>query len=97
MKNLIRWTTSTNAKDIAVLYFIFGLFSALLATTLSMLIRIELNSPGMQYIISEKYGQIFNVIITSHGLLMIFYFVMPTLIGGFGKITKILGFTIKQF
>jgi heme/copper-type cytochrome/quinol oxidase subunit 1 len=85
MKRLIRWTTSTNAKDIAVLYFIYGLFSALLATTLSVLIRIELSSVGMQYIISEKYGQIYNVMVTAHGLLMVFYFIMPTLIGGFGS------------
>lgn len=56
---------------------IFGVFSAMLGTSLSFLIRLELTTPGIQYINSEKYSQIFNVIITAHALLMIFYFVMP--------------------
>jgi len=49
------------------------------------LIRVELSAPGVSYILSEKYGQIYNVIITAHGLIMIFFLVMPALIGGFGN------------
>lgn len=85
MKKLLRWLCSTNAKDIGVLYIILGLFSALVGTSLSMLIRIELSAPGVQYINSEKYGTIYNNLITGHGVIMIFFFLMPVLIGGFGK------------
>ena len=85
MKKLIRWLCSTNAKDIGILYSIFGFIAALVGTSFSMLIRLELASPGMQYINSEKYGQIYNVLITSHALWMIFMFVMPVLIGAFGN------------
>lgn len=85
MRGIIRWACSTNAKDIGILYIIFGLFSALIGTSLSMIIRIELSSPGAQYIISEKYGTIYNNLITAHGIVMIFMFLMPSLIGGFGN------------
>jgi len=50
-----------------------------------MLIRIELSSPGISYIISDKYGQIFNVLVTGHGLIMVFFLTMPILIGFFGN------------
>lgn len=85
MRGLLRWTCSTNAKDIGILYIIFGIFSALVGTSLSMIIRIELTSPGAQYINSEKYGTIYNNLISAHGLIMIFFFLMPALIGGFGN------------
>lgn len=85
MSYYIRWVCSTNAKDIAILYFIFGIYAAIIGTSLSMIIRLELSSPGIQYIVSEKYAQIYNVLITSHGWVMIFMFVMPVLIGGFGN------------
>ena len=81
----LRWLCSTNAKDIGVLYLIFGFISALIGTSFSMLIRLELASPGVQYINSEKYGQIYNVLITAHAVFMIFLFVMPVLIGAFGN------------
>ena len=82
---ILRWLCSTNAKDIGVLYLIIGFLSALIGTGLSILIRIELSAPGAQYINSEKYGTIYNNIISSHGLIMIFFFLMPSLIGGFGN------------
>lgn len=85
MKKMTRWLCSTNAKDIGVLYLIFGLISALIGTSFSMIIRLELSSPGVQYINSEKYGQIYNVLITGHAIFMIFLFVMPVLIGAFGN------------
>lgn len=46
-EEIIRWLYSTNAKDIAILYFVFGLFSALLGTGMSILIRLELSAPGV--------------------------------------------------
>jgi len=82
-----RWLCSTNAKDIGVLYLIYGLIAALIGTGSSIFIRLELASPGIQYLTSasERYGQIFNNNITLHGLFMIFFFLMPTLIGSFGN------------
>jgi heme/copper-type cytochrome/quinol oxidase subunit 1 len=77
-----RWFFSTNAKDIGILYLIFALFSGLLGTAFSVLIRIELSGPGVQYIADN---QLYNSMITAHAILMIFFMVMPALIGGFGN------------
>jgi heme/copper-type cytochrome/quinol oxidase subunit 1 len=51
---------------------------------MSMLIRMELSSPGPGILAGN--GQLYNVLITAHGLLMLFFVVMPALMGGFGKI-----------
>jgi len=67
-----RWCLSTNAKDIGTLYLIFALFSGLLGTAFSVLIRMELSGPGVQYIADN---QLYNSIITAHALLMIFFMV----------------------
>lgn len=80
-----RWLSSTNAKDIGVLYMIIGILSAIVGTSLSLIIRSELAVPGMHIIESEKFGQIYNVIITAHAIFMVFFFVMPTAIGAFGN------------
>ena len=67
-----RWFLSSNAKDIGVLYLIFALFSGLLGTAFSVLIRIELSGPGVQYIADN---QLYNAVITAHAILMIFFMV----------------------
>jgi Heme/copper-type cytochrome/quinol oxidases, subunit 1 len=77
-----RWFLSSNAKDIGTLYLIFSLFSGLIGTSFSVLIRLELSGPGVQYIADN---QLYNSIITAHAILMIFFMVMPALIGGFGN------------
>lgn len=79
-----RWFLSSNAKDIGTLYLIFALFSGLVGTAFSVLIRLELSGPGVQYIADN---QLYNSIITAHAILMIFFMVMPALIGGFGMIS----------
>ena len=83
-----RWFLSSNAKDIGVLYLIYALFSGLVGTAFSVLIRLELSGPGVQYIADN---QLYNSIITAHAIIMIFFMVMPALIGGFGNFLLPLG------
>lgn len=82
-KFFIKWFYSTNHKRIATLYLVFGGISAIVATAASMIIRLTLVEPNAQFI-GQNY-QLYNVIITQHGLLMLFFVVMPVLIGTYGN------------
>jgi cytochrome c oxidase subunit 1 len=77
-----RWFCSTNHKDIGTLYILFSIFAGLIGLTFSILMRAELQHPGLQLVAN---GQMWNVWITAHGLIMVFFVVMPGLIGGFGN------------
>jgi heme/copper-type cytochrome/quinol oxidase subunit 1 len=79
----VRLFKTTDAKLIAVLYLIISLFAAVLATTISIIIRMELAGIGNGVISGN--GQLYNLLITAHGLLMLFFVVMPGLMGGFGN------------
>ena len=77
-----RWLYSTNHKDIGTMYIIFSILAALIGGGFSIFMRMELMEPGVQYMAD---GHMWNVFTTAHGLIMVFFVVMPGLIGGFGN------------
>ncbi|MEX6724360.1 cytochrome c oxidase subunit I [Parapedomonas caeni] len=91
-----RWLLSTNHKDIGTLYLIFSIIAGIVGGAMSGLMREELMQPGMQVLtafssasdpaaaIDQSY-HLWNVLISAHGLIMVFFMVMPAVIGGFGN------------
>ena len=73
---------STNHKDSGTMYLVFGILAPLIGGGLSICRRMELMNLGVQYLDS---GHVWNVFTTAHGLIMVFFVVMPGLIGGFGN------------
>ena len=80
-KGILSWLTTTDHKRIGILYLCSITFFFLFAATLGVLMRLELLSPGMQYMDSETY----NRILTLHGMTMIFLFIIPAIPGIFGN------------
>jgi len=77
-----RWLFSTNHKDIGTLYLILAMIGGIVGGLLSMGMRLELMQPGMQIFGNPE---MFNVFVTAHGLIMVFFMVMPATMGGFGN------------
>ncbi|KAB7647503.1 cytochrome c oxidase subunit I [Polymorphobacter fuscus] len=86
-----RWLFSTNHKDIGTLYLIFAIIAGTIGGAISGVMRLELAQPGIQYLTWFTEGNLdasyhlWNVFITGHGLIMVFFTVMPAMIGGFGN------------
>jgi len=94
-----RWFMSTNHKDIGILYLIISAFVGLMSVSFTVYMRLELMEPGVQYMCLEgarllsaaaegectPNGHLWNVMITYHGVLMMFFVVIPALFGGFGN------------
>ena len=77
-----RYVYSTNHKDIGTMYLIFAIVAGLIGGFFSMMMRAELMYPGLQIF---KEPHTFNVFVTGHGLIMVFFMIMPAMIGGFGN------------
>src|SRR6188474_1093139 len=77
-----RWLYSTNHKDIGTMYLTLALVGGIVGGLLSMGMRAELMEPGMQIFGNPE---VFNVFVTAHGLIMVFFMVMPSTMGGFGN------------
>ena len=82
-----RFAYSTNHKDIGTMYIVFSIVAGLIGGAMSILMRMELQDPGGQFFVADGAvdGQLWNVVITAHGLIMVFFVVMPAVIGGFGN------------
>lgn len=92
-----RWFMSTNHKDIGTLYLIFAILAGIIGGAISGLMRLELAAPEIQYLPTwaamlsggdvtfDQALNLWNVLITAHGLIMVFFMVMPAIIGGFGN------------
>lgn len=78
-----QWFFSTSHKEIAILYLIYGMVSAMVGTGMSVIIRLELSGSNNQFL--HGNNQVFNVLVTGHAIAMIFLFVMPVIIGAFGN------------
>jgi cytochrome c oxidase subunit 1 len=93
-----RWFMSTNHKDIGILYLFVAGLTGLLSVGFTVFMRLELMEPGVQHMCMEgtrifadatractPNGHLWNVSITAHGVLMMFFVVIPALFGGFGN------------
>ena len=93
-----RWFMSTNHKDIGILYLVVSALVGFIAVSFTVYMRMELMDPGVQYMCEEgarfiananatctPNGHLWNVLITGHGILMMFFVVIPALFGGFGN------------
>ena len=93
-----RWFMSTNHKDIGILYLFLAGLTGFISVAFTVFMRMELMEPGVQYMCLEgarfiadsaaectPNGHLWNVMITYHGVLMMFFVVIPALFGGFGN------------
>ena len=69
-----RWLYSTNHKDIGTMYLVFAIICGIVGGGLSVAMRMELMLPGIQIFHNPE---LFNVFVTAHGLIMIFFVLMP--------------------
>lgn len=77
----MKWFNSTNHKNIGTIYFLFGIWSGVMGSRIRFIIRRELSNPGSII----KNDTIYNSMVTAHALIIIFFTIIPLIIGGFGN------------
>src|SRR5260370_22027675 len=77
-----RWLVSTSHKDIGTLYLCLAIFAGVIGGALSVVMRAQLMHPGNELINDHQF---YNVLIAAHGLIRVFFVVMPATFGGFGN------------
>jgi cytochrome c oxidase subunit 1 len=82
-KGIKRWIFSTNHKDIGTMYIIFAVIAGLIGGILSVIVRLQLAVPANNLLGGNH--QLYNVLVTAHAVIMIFFMIMPALIGGFAN------------
>ena len=71
------WLTTTDHKEVGILYFLFGFFFFLVGGLLALLFRIQLALPENDFLTYDEYNSFF----TLHGTTMIFLGAMPMIAG----------------
>lgn len=71
------WLFTTDHKKIGVIYIVAAFFFFFIGLTLAGIMRVQLAQPGMNVAV----GEVYNGIVTMHGTIMIFLWVMPVLAG----------------
>jgi cytochrome c oxidase subunit I len=77
------WVLSTNHRRIAVLYFFFVLLSGFTGLILATIIRLELAYPGQFFLTNN--AERYLTTISLHGVVMVFFMIIPVLFGAFGN------------
>nr|QXU59689.1 cytochrome c oxidase subunit 1 [Duthiersia expansa] len=79
--NLFSWLFTLDHKRVGMIYTLVGVWSGFVGLSFSIMIRINFVEPYFNVISSDCY----NFLVTSHGVIMIFFFLMPILVGGCGN------------
>jgi len=77
------WIYTTNHKRIAVNYFWFVILSGIVGMVLATLIRLEFAYPGVGIFAGDSLQYLSMA--TAHGVIMVFFMIMPLLFGAFAN------------
>jgi len=77
------WIYTTNHKRIAINYFTFIFVSGTAGMGLATVIRLEFAYPGVGILAGDSLQYL--SIATAHGVIMVFFMIMPSLFGAFGN------------
>jgi cytochrome c oxidase subunit I+III len=80
-----RWLTTTNHKDIGLLYLFTAFYFGMAGGALALLMRVQLSVPNNNFLSAIYYDQA----VTMHGLIMIFWFLSPLAVGFFNYLVPL--------